>query len=159
MSIIQQRINEIKQGRNPCFVAELKTGYVVIGDHQKYVGYTLFLCKNNSAHELHELNVVFRANFLQEMVYVSEAVWRAFKPKKLNYELLGNTDAHLHWHIFPRYENDTHPREPIWVVPKKERNTVLSKDKQREVKRRLLKALQEVYAEHRKTIPDQRKAK
>src|SRR5436309_2520401 len=27
---------------------------------------------------------------------------------------LGNTVGHLHWHLFPRYEWDPHPKRPIW---------------------------------------------
>ena len=31
---------------------------------------------------------------------------RAFHAEKMNYELLGNGDTHLHWHLFPRVEGD-----------------------------------------------------
>src|SRR5206468_9134801 len=39
---------------------------------------------------------------------------RRLKPRKMNYEALGNTVGHLHWHLFPRYEWDPHPKRPIW---------------------------------------------
>ena len=45
MCLICERIKQIQQGQNPYFVKALKTGYVVIGDHQHFYGYTLFLCK------------------------------------------------------------------------------------------------------------------
>ena len=45
MCLICQRIELIKAGQNPYFVKELETGYVVIGDHQYFKGYTLFLAK------------------------------------------------------------------------------------------------------------------
>lgn len=45
MCLICERIEAIKQQENPYFVKELKTGYVVIGDHQHFKGYTLFLFK------------------------------------------------------------------------------------------------------------------
>ncbi len=115
--LICERIDFIKKGTNPYFVKELETGYVVIGDHQFYRGYTLLLCKIH-ANELHELDTLFRQKFLEEMSVVAEAVFRAFRPMKLNYELLGNTDQHLHWHIFPRYENDPDPKRPIWLTGK-----------------------------------------
>src|SRR5207302_3944918 len=38
----------------------------------------------------------------------------AFKPRKMNYEVLGNTVGHLHWHLFPRYEWDPNPKRPTW---------------------------------------------
>lgn len=115
--LICKRINLIKQKNNPFFVAEMKTGFVVLGDNQYYRGYTIFLCKIH-ANELHELNQGFKKDFLNEMSIVAEAVYRAFKPKKLNYELLGNKDSHLHWHIFPRYLNDDNSTMPVWVNKK-----------------------------------------
>lgn len=45
-------------------------------------------------------------------------VYRAFKPRKLNYELLGNTDEHLHWHLFPRHVDDPDPKKPLWQTDK-----------------------------------------
>ncbi len=41
--LICERIEQIKRGENPYFVCELSTGYVVLGDHQRFRGYTLFL--------------------------------------------------------------------------------------------------------------------
>ena len=47
MCLICKRIEMIKNGNNPYYVKELETGYVVIGDHQHFKGYTLFLCKEH----------------------------------------------------------------------------------------------------------------
>ncbi|MFA4833960.1 MAG: HIT family protein [Patescibacteria group bacterium] len=115
--LICNRIAMVKKGTNSYFVKELETGYVVIGDFQFYKGYTLFLCKRHVA-ELHELPKDFRKRFLGEMSLVAEAVYKAFQPTKLNYELLGNTDRHCHWHIFPRYKDDPDPLNPVWVMDK-----------------------------------------
>ncbi len=49
-----RRIEQTKRGENPYFVRELDTGYVVIGDYQRFRGYSLFLCKE-CASELHFL--------------------------------------------------------------------------------------------------------
>lgn len=107
----------IREGTNPYFVRELETGYVVLGDFQFYEGYTLFLCKNH-VEELHELPQDSRKKFLEEMGMVAEAVYKAFSPKKLNYELLGNADRHCHWHLFPRHADDLEPTKPIWIIDK-----------------------------------------
>ncbi len=119
--LICDRIKHIRQDVNPYFVAELKTGYVVLGDYQFFKGYTLFLCKRH-VNELHELPPFFRKQHLYEMSQVAEAVYCAFRPRKLNYELLGNTDAHIHWHIFPRHSNDPLPKRTVWNIEKEIRN-------------------------------------
>ena len=114
--LICKRIALIKENKNKFIVRELMFGYVVLGDHQYYKGYTLLLSKFHTD-ELHKLKYKDRTQFLEDMALVSEAVYKSFKPRKLNYELLGNTDSHLHWHIFPRYENDTKPDVPVWIIP------------------------------------------
>ena len=98
---------------NPYFVAEMQSGYVVLGWNQIYPGYTLFLSKRH-APELHDLEPDVRVKFLTEMAVVAEAVFRAFSPRKLNYEMLGNSVAHMHWHLFPRYADDPNPQWPVW---------------------------------------------
>ena len=112
------RIEKIKKGTNPYFVRELKTGYVVIGDSQRIKGYTLFICKQHVT-ELHHLDKEYRSEFLNEMAIVAEAVHNAFKPEKLNYELIGKGNAkHMHWHIFPRHAGDTATGGPVWQLGK-----------------------------------------
>jgi len=98
---------------NPYLIAELDTGYAVLADNQYYRGYTIFLAKQ-CVPELHELSPGVRSCFLEEMALVAEAVFRAFEPRKLNYELLGNSVSHLHWHLFPRYADDPNPQWPVW---------------------------------------------
>lgn len=119
--LICERISMIQEGNNPYFVAELETGYVVIGDFQTYKGYTVFLCKRHCS-ELHLLKPRFRQRFLSEMAIVAEAVYKTFKPDKLNYELLGNTGEHMHWHLFPRRKSDEKSYTAIWAVNKTKRS-------------------------------------
>lgn len=118
------RIEKIKRGENPYFVCELETGYVVLGDYQRFKGYTIFICKQHQ-NELHLLDKKFRQTYLEEMSLVAEAVFHVFQPDKLNYELLGNGDSHIHFHLFPRREGDlgdygNHGRGPVWWLPREE---------------------------------------
>ena len=115
--LICERIKLIQKNENKFFVKELSSGYVVLGDHQYYKGYTLLLSKIHT-NELHKLKNEVRTQFLLDMAITAEAVYKAFKPNKMNYELLGNTDSHLHWHIFPRYKDDPKPDVPIWIIPR-----------------------------------------
>ena len=122
MCLICDRIQKIKEGTNPYFVKELETGYVVIGDHQHFKGYTLFLCKEHRT-ELFHLDGQTRQKYLNEMAVVAEAAFRAFGADKMNYELLGNGDTHLHWHLFPRIGGDlgafgNDGKGPVWWYPR-----------------------------------------
>ena len=121
MCLICERIELIEQGKNPHFVKELETGYVVIGDGQYFKGYTLFLAKEHVT-ELHQMEYETKIKFLEEMSIVQEAVAKAFQAEKMNIELLGNGDAHVHWHLFPRKAGDMkgyghNGRGPVWWVP------------------------------------------
>lgn len=121
MCDICNTIRKSLNGENPYFVKELKTGVVVIGWNQHFYGYTLFICKKHAT-ELYELEPVFQAEYLKEMVVVAQAVSKAFNADKMNYECLGNGDIHLHFHLFPRktgdlgeYGNDG--KGPVWWLP------------------------------------------
>ena len=81
MCLICQRIQQIQEGCNPYFVKELQTGYVVLGDHQHFQGYTLFLCKEHQT-ELFHLPPATKVKYLEEMSLVAEAVAKAFHAEK-----------------------------------------------------------------------------
>lgn len=150
MCLICDRIELIRKGKNPWFVKELKTGYVVIGDHQHFKGYTLFLCKEHKT-ELFELEQEVKTKFLEEMATVAEAVSRAFGAEKMNYELLGNGDTHLHWHLFPRRDGDlegygNQGRGPVWWYPMEkmyDEANCPSQEELEELKSRLKKEMDE----------------
>ncbi len=121
MCFICDRIQMIKEHTNPYFVKELETGYIVIGDNQHFKGYTLFLFKEHIT-ELFQLDKVVKLKFLEEMSLVAEAVSNAFGAEKMNYELLGNGETHLHWHLFPRVSGDlegygNNGKGPVWWYP------------------------------------------
>lgn len=113
---ICERIKLIQAHQNPYFVYELTTGYVVLADSQYFEGYTLFLAKHHVT-ELHHLPAHEKLRYLEEMSIVQEACAQAFHADKMNIELLGNGDAHVHWHLFPRHNGDTPNPGPVWWTP------------------------------------------
>lgn len=154
MCLICDRIAMIQAGTNPYFVKELSTGYVVLGDNQHFTGYTLFLYKQHEAKtELFHLDPQERARFLEEMSLVAQAVSRAFGAEKMNYELLGMGDAHLHWHLYPRVSGDlegygNQGRGPVWWYPREKMYSDASRPTEAELvqmKQKLLRELDRLF--------------
>jgi diadenosine tetraphosphate (Ap4A) HIT family hydrolase len=108
-----QVIEAIESGEHAKAVARLRTGYVSILGLPYPAGYTIFATKR-CVSELHELGKKTRTLHLQEMAHVAEAVYTAFKPVKMNYELLGNSTRHIHWHLIPRQSDEPRLGGPVW---------------------------------------------
>jgi diadenosine tetraphosphate (Ap4A) HIT family hydrolase len=102
-----------RQGDDPWLVARLRTGVVRLARTQYYRG-AVFFVADRCVREPHDLPATERGPHLLEMAAVGEAVARAFQPRKLNIESLGNGVPHLHWWVTPRYDADRHPVGPIW---------------------------------------------
>lgn len=83
------------------------------------------------------------------MSLVAEAVYNAFKPDKLNYELLGQGEGvHMHWHLFPRRAGDTPSSGPVWKLSKEEmydEKYIPSDEELEEMKKRLRREIERVY--------------
>lgn len=94
-------------------VALLPSAVAVLGYDQYYPGYTLVISRRHAT-ELYHLPDAESQAYFGDMLRVARAIDRAFSPRKMNYELLGNTVAHLHWHLFPRYADDPNPARPTW---------------------------------------------
>ena len=67
--------------------------------------------------EMSELTVSERQH-LHTVVYAAErAVRTVMQPDKINLASLGNVVPHLHWHVIPRWRDDSHFPAPIWAAP------------------------------------------
>jgi diadenosine tetraphosphate (Ap4A) HIT family hydrolase len=87
----------------------------LLGRSQYYAGYCLLVARRHAT-ELSRLSDLERRAYLDEMCLLARAIEECFRPKKLNYELLGNQVPHLHWHLFPRYEHDPDHLRPVWLA-------------------------------------------
>lgn len=110
---ICRKLAACRERAHPGLIAELDTGFAVLGDSQFFRGYSLLLCKQPVT-ELDELAADARARYLEEMAQLAAAVRAVVRPHKLNYEALGNQVHHMHWHVFPRQLTDPDPRAPVW---------------------------------------------
>ena len=102
-------------GRDPHLVYyETKTSLAKLNPDQVFRGYTFLTLKQHAEH-LHQLLPRIQKQFLADMLQVAAGLAKALNPDRLNYELLGNAQAHLHWHIIPRYTSDPMWGRPIWA--------------------------------------------
>ena len=86
-----------------------------LGPWQFYHGYCVLVARTHAT-ELSQLAPTERRAYLDEMCLLAAAIESAFRPHKLNYELLGNQVPHLHWHLFPRDARDPDALKPVWLA-------------------------------------------
>ena len=115
----QDRIGSALLGENPMVIAEMKSGFAVIGDTQFLPGYCVLLPSRNVG-SLHELSYKQKSEYLLDMSLLGDAIQTALNPRRINYSIYGNTDAFLHAHVFLRYEWESERRKymPVWQYPK-----------------------------------------
>ncbi|WP_030268172.1 HIT family protein [Streptomyces sp. NRRL B-24484] len=118
------RIGSALRGENPSVLRRLGAGFAVIGDVQFLPGYSLLLTDEPGVQRLSELPRGRRIAFLSDMERLGEAVelaCRRLDPafRRVNLEILGNTDGYLHAHVWPRYEWEPADlvRMPVWLHP------------------------------------------
>ncbi|MEU9052726.1 diadenosine tetraphosphate hydrolase [Streptomyces sp. NPDC048384] len=118
------RIGAALRGENPTVLRRLGSGFAVIGDVQFLPGYSVLLVDEPAVQRLSDLPKAKRLAFLSDMDLLGEAVERACRRldpefRRVNLEILGNTDPFLHAHVWPRYEWE--PAElvgkPVWLYP------------------------------------------
>ena len=96
------------------FIAELNISSLLLYREQRFRGYSILSFDAWDATNLDSLSEKEYLAFMGDLRNASNALRQALKPDHMNYELLGNTNPHLHWHIVPRYKNDPRWGQPIW---------------------------------------------
>ncbi|MEE1769075.1 diadenosine tetraphosphate hydrolase [Streptomyces sp. JV185] len=119
------RIGSALRGGNPTVMRRLDAGFAAIRDVQFLPGYSVLLVDEPGVERLSELPRAGRLAFLSDMDRLGEAVERACRRadsafRRVNLEILGNTDGFLHAHVWPRYEWE--PVDlvglPVWLYPR-----------------------------------------
>ena len=118
------RIGSSLRGENPTMLRRLSAGFANIGDVQFLPGYCVLLVDTPEVQRLTDLPRDRRTRFLADMDVLGEAVERVCGRRdpgfrRVNLEILGNTDPYLHAHVWPRY--DWEPEHivgrPVWLHP------------------------------------------
>ena len=123
-------IDRIRANAFPDFIAELKSCYVILGDQQFYRGYCVLFAKLHAT-ELYLMPADAARLLFDEMRLVAESIAAVVKPWKMNYECLGNSEPHVHWHLLPRYKTDEMRHGPVWLRPESERKVALDENDRR----------------------------
>ncbi|MEU1510548.1 diadenosine tetraphosphate hydrolase [Streptomyces sp. NPDC005811] len=118
------RIGAALRGENPTVLRRLESGFAVIGDVQFLPGYSVLLVDEPGVRRLSDLPRPRRLSFLSDMDRLGEAVERVCRRldpdfRRVNLEILGNTDPFLHAHVWPRFawEPPELVGRPVWLYP------------------------------------------
>ena len=96
-------------------ILDCGTSVAYLHDDQFFTGWTVLVLKRHAT-ELWQLAPAERGSLMDEMTRLAQALAATFGALKMNYELLGNQVAHIHWHLIPRLAGDPAPRAPAWTV-------------------------------------------
>lgn len=66
--------------------------------------------------EMSELTTEERQHLIAVVLATETAVREIMHPDKINLASLGNVVPHLHWHVIPRWYDDSHFPAPIWAA-------------------------------------------
>ena len=86
---------------------------VVLVDEPGYPGFCRVIWHAHIK-EMTDLTAADRGHLMQVVFDVEKAVRELLRPDKVNLASLGNAVPHLHWHVVPRYCDDSHFPNPIW---------------------------------------------
>jgi diadenosine tetraphosphate (Ap4A) HIT family hydrolase len=116
MTLIHQRVAEARSGTNPTVITRVRSGWVVVGDRQVVFGYCLLL-PDPVVPDLNSLSTNERSGFLLDMAVLGDVLLEVTGARRINYEILGNSEPALHAHLFPRYDSEPEAfrRGPVWL--------------------------------------------
>ena len=116
-TLIHERVDAARAGTNPTVITRMRSGWAVLGDSQLPLGYCLLL-PDPVVPSLNALGGGGRAAFLADMVALGDALLAVLHATRINYEILGNSDAALHAHVFARHADEPAERRrgPVWLM-------------------------------------------
>jgi diadenosine tetraphosphate (Ap4A) HIT family hydrolase len=85
-----------------------------LGGRAAQRGYVVATWRGRHVNDLTELSGEELPGFWSEIVQISQAMQEHYRPRKVNYEVLGNQMPHLHVHLTARFaEGDVAPGQPL----------------------------------------------
>lgn len=87
---------------------------VVVAD-EPFPGFCRVIA-NAHVREMTDLSPPDRQHLMRVVFGVEAALRARLAPDKMNVASLGNVTPHLHWHVIPRFADDSHFPQPVWGV-------------------------------------------
>ncbi len=88
---------------------------IILVNDPDYAGFCRVIWQEH-VKEMTDLAEPERAH-LMSVVFAAEQTLRdLLHPDKINLASLGNQAPHLHWHVIPRFIDDAHFPDPVWVA-------------------------------------------
>lgn len=134
-----------RSGEHPGLICRMASGWVVLADMQYLKGYCILLA-DPVVSSLNDLNQEQRADFLQDMVKIGDALMLVTGAYRINYAVMGNSDPYLHAHIVPRFkdEPEIYLHDQPWAYPKNiTTGRMFDEERDRELIQQLRKAIEQ----------------
>lgn len=96
-----------------------QTCRVVLVDDARFPGFCRVVLGRH-ARELTDLDPAERAEVMRVVFAVERALRDVCRPDKVNVASLGNVTPHVHWHVIPRWQTDSHFPDPIWAAERRQ---------------------------------------
>lgn len=71
------------------------------------------------AREMSDLATAAQGRMFAVVIAAEHALRTVQQPHKINLASLGNLTPHVHWHVIPRWQDDSHFPAPIWSEAKR----------------------------------------
>lgn len=88
--------------------------HVIFAGEHLYPGFCRVIWKQHVA-EMTDLTLNEQRHLLNVVFTVERALRTLQQPTKINLASLGNMVPHLHWHVIPRWTDDSHFPDPVWA--------------------------------------------
>lgn len=88
--------------------------HVITVDDSGFPGYTRVIWAAHQP-EMTDLDPAQRNQLMQVVWQVEQTQRHLLHPDKINLAQFGNMVPHLHWHVIPRWQSDSHFPEAVWA--------------------------------------------
>lgn len=117
---------------------ELPASQLILFKEQSHKGRCIVASKKH-VDDISDLTPEECAAFMADVRHVAAAVHKAFSPDKINFGAYGDTMHHLHFHLVPKYSDDSFEWGDVFAMNPK--RTLLSDEEYSEIAKQLTDAL------------------